>query len=69
MPCMTNRNGRPHVRQENRRERRRRRVAERFTVAVDYARLEARALAGVTHGVALINTYGASRAARGNKQA
>ena len=68
MPCMMNRNGKPHVRQENRRERRRRRVAERFAIMVDYARLEARTLAGVTHGAALINTYGAQRAAKGSKQ-
>jgi hypothetical protein len=66
---MTNRTGKPHTRQENRRERRRRRVAERFAIMVDYARLEARTLAVVTHGAALINTYGAQRAAKGNEQA
>lgn len=54
MPCMTNRNGRPHVRQENRRERRRRRVAERRGVVLVIS--ETITLPGTIHEVSVKGT-------------
>lgn len=56
MPCLKNRNGRPHEQQENRRERRRRRAAERAELYVTLDEEQRKA-----HAVDALDNYQARR--------